>query len=215
MRDRSQPRRHLCQPPRRQHEGIAAGQDHLPDFGMRGDVGKRGFQIGGAEHLILARPHHLAAEAEAAIDRANMRELQEHAVGVAMHDARNRTVPFVADGIGALIALRVEFGGGGHELLRDRVVGIARVDEIGNRRRDGDGIARRDGRERIDCARARSDPPPPILAAFSMSVSCRAWVLSISPEPQDIVLVCGSHHTKLFCKIRWGVGAGPWRMDGR
>ena len=43
------------------------------------------------------RPDHFAAEAEPAIDRAGIDELEQHPVGVAVHDALDRAVRLVAD----------------------------------------------------------------------------------------------------------------------
>ena len=97
------------QPPRRQHQGIAAGQDHLPDFLVRADVVERG-RIGLVrQRAVLARSDHLAAEAEAAIDRADMNELEQHAIGIAMHDAGDRRMRVIADRIGVLARLRRQF----------------------------------------------------------------------------------------------------------
>ena len=51
----------------------------------------------------------------------------------------------VADRVGALLRADVEFGRAGHELAGDGIVGIVRIDERGNSRRDRDRIAGRDG----------------------------------------------------------------------
>ena len=106
---------------------------------MRGDVFDRGVELlrgqrfgGGADHL--------AAEAEAAIDRADVGELEQHAVGIAMHDALDRAMGVVADRVGAFLRLHIEFGRIGHELARDRIVRVGVVDQVRNRRRNGDGI---------------------------------------------------------------------------
>ena len=58
--------------------------------GLSGDVGERRIERRAGERLHAARADHLAAEAEAAIDRADVDELQQHAVGIAVHDARHR-----------------------------------------------------------------------------------------------------------------------------
>ncbi len=75
--------------PRHQHQRIAAGQDHFPDLSVIADIGECRIEFGSRQRLA-ARSHLFAAEAEAAIDRANMQGLQEHAVGIAMHDALDR-----------------------------------------------------------------------------------------------------------------------------
>ena len=89
------------------------------------------------------RPDHFAAEAEPAIHRAGIDELEQHPVRIAVHDAFDRAVRLVADRIMAFLRLHVQFARIGHELPRDRIVRIGRIDQVGERRRDGDGVARR------------------------------------------------------------------------
>ena len=55
-----------------------------------------------------------------------MHRLEQHAVGIAVHDALDRAVGIVADRIGALLRLRVELGRVRHELARDRIVPVGR-----------------------------------------------------------------------------------------
>src|SRR6266540_1121630 len=62
------------------------------------------------------RPDHLAAEAEPAIHRTDMDELEQHAIGIAVHDAFDRAVRVVADRVGRLLRLLVELGRIGDEL---------------------------------------------------------------------------------------------------
>ena len=112
---------------------------------VRADVGERRGELGVGQGRGLARPHHLAAEAEAAVDRAHGDELQEHAVGVAVHDARHRALEPVADGVGAFGRVPVELARIGNELARDWVVGVGRIDQGGHRRRDRHRVARLDG----------------------------------------------------------------------
>ena len=133
--DRGQRLHHLAQPPRRQHQRIAAGEDDLPDFCMLADIIERRRKRRAIERAGLARPDHFAAEAEAAIDRANLCELEQHAVRIAMHDARHRRMGIIADWIGKLLRARIEFSFAGDELPRDRVVRIVTIDQIGKRAR--------------------------------------------------------------------------------
>ena len=58
-----------------------------------------------------------------------------------MHDAGRRAFQAIADRVRALCGVRYEFARIGHELPRDRIVGIASVDEVRNVRRDGDRVA--------------------------------------------------------------------------
>src|SRR5258707_236032 len=81
-------------------------------------------ELGGRERRPAAWPDLLAPEAEPAIDRADVHELQQHAVGIAVHDAGDRAVCVVADRIGALRRRGHELSRIGHELACDRVARI-------------------------------------------------------------------------------------------
>src|SRR5437660_5642515 len=96
---------HLADTARRQHQRIAAGQDYFPDFRMRLDVSKRVLELLPRQHL-LARSDHLAPEAEAAIDRADTDDLEQHTIRITMHDSFDRRMSVVADRIGALVRCR-------------------------------------------------------------------------------------------------------------
>ena len=137
MVDGVERRDQLGQPPRRQHQRIAAGQDHFPDLRPRLDVGDGGVELVGRQRLA-ARPDLLAAEAEAAIDRADMQRLQQHAVGIAMHDALDRRARLVADRVGQLLGRDLGLGDARHELARDRIGRIGAVDQPQHLGRDGD-----------------------------------------------------------------------------
>ena len=141
VRDGAEPSRHLADAARRQHEGIAAGEDHLPDARIAGDVGERGVERLAAERLRAAGADRLAAEAEAAVDRADVGELQQHAVGVAVHDAGGAGEAFVADRVGEFFGAMLQLAGVGHELAGDRIVRVGAIDQRGHGRRDGDGVA--------------------------------------------------------------------------
>ena len=96
-------------------------------------------------------PNHLATEAKAAIDRADMDGLEQHAIGIAVHDAFDRAVGTVTDRIGSLLGTDIELGRVGNELARDRIVWVGRIDQAGDLVRQRQRIARRD---RFDCGAA-------------------------------------------------------------
>ena len=73
-----------------------------------------------------------------------MNQLEQHPIGVAMHDAGDRRMRVIADRIGILARLRHQFLGARNELPRDRIVGIIGVDQRGDVRRHRHRIARRD-----------------------------------------------------------------------
>ncbi len=126
-----------------------------------------------ARPLALAAPHRLAAKAEAAIDRADRQQLQQHAVGVAMHEARHGAVRVVADGIGEFHLSRHQFARVGQELPRDGVGASAGSISAAISRRHRDAVARRDRAQRVGGApagrRARGRP-----RSIAFSRSCRS-----------------------------------------
>ena len=65
-----------------------------------------------------------------------MRELEQHAVGIAVHDAFDRAVRMVADRVGVLFRLRSSSAAIGHELPRDRIVRVGGIDQSGDGRCD-------------------------------------------------------------------------------
>ena len=87
MRNAREPLAHGTDAPGREHQRIAAGDNHLEDAGMRRDVIENHPEFGIIKRAVAVRTHHLAAEAEAAIDRAGMERLDQHAIRVAMHEA--------------------------------------------------------------------------------------------------------------------------------
>ena len=121
-------------------ERIAAGEDHLPDVRTFGDIGQGAIERFGRQHAF-ALPDRLAAEAEAAIDRTSREKLQKHPVGVAVDEPLDRAVRFVADRVGELAGRVRELARIRHELPRDRVVGIGRIDQPRERWRQGERIA--------------------------------------------------------------------------
>jgi hypothetical protein len=111
---------------------------------MGRDVRERCVQRAGAQHLTLAAPDCLPPEAEAAIDRADARQLQEHAIAIAMNDAFDRRVAVVADRIRDFGRCRVELRFTRHELTSDCVVRLALCDQAADMRRDRESVAGRD-----------------------------------------------------------------------
>ncbi len=114
---------------------------------MRADVIQRARERCGIECAALA--HAFAAEAKAAIDRADGYELQKHAVRVTMHDAGNGTMRLIADGVGELGGRHLQLAGVGQELPCDRIIGIGAVDERRNLRREGYCVAVGDRAQRL------------------------------------------------------------------
>ena len=80
----------FADPPRRQRERIAAGEDHLPDFRMGRDIGEGGVERARRKMRRTMRPDDRAAKAETAIDGTCVKQLQQRAIRIAMNDALDR-----------------------------------------------------------------------------------------------------------------------------
>jgi hypothetical protein len=108
---------------------------------MAADIGDRLVQSLGGERTEALWSHHLAAEAEAAIDRADMHGLEQDPVRIAVDDALHRRMGKIADRVRPLLRQRIKLGEIRHELPRDRVLRVRGVDESGDGGRDRDRIA--------------------------------------------------------------------------
>ena len=73
-----------------------------------------------------------------------MDELEQHAIGIAVHDAGHRRMRIVTDRVGVLAGRCHQFLRARNELSRDGIGGIVRLDQRGDLRRHGDGITRGD-----------------------------------------------------------------------
>src|SRR5580658_1267291 len=102
-------------------------------------VNRRG-ELGCAERP-RARTYAFAAETEAAIDRANRDQLDQHPIGITMHQPLDGALGVVADRIVALGGIANQLARVRHELTRDRVARVFGPDEGGERRRKSDRIA--------------------------------------------------------------------------
>ena len=90
MRDSAQPPAELVDPPVGQEERIAAGHDHVADFGVLFQVPEGRLELRHGDLLGIA--HLAAARAEAAVRSAHGRYEEQRAVGIAMRDVGNRRV---------------------------------------------------------------------------------------------------------------------------
>ncbi len=140
----------------RKRQRVAAGQDDLPDRRARPHIVERRGEVGRAQQA-RARTDTFAAKAEPAIDRANRDQFDQYPVGIAMHQSVDRAHCIVADWIVALGGMALKLPPVGNELARDRVVGVAGLNERGERRAEADRIALRDRLELREPLR-RSEP---------------------------------------------------------
>jgi hypothetical protein len=107
---------------------------------------RNNYSVYAAYSANLSRSFFISASALIAVrdyyvgDRTDVNELEQHPVGIAVHDARDRAVRIVADRVGAFLQPSFKLGRIGHELPRHRIVRVGAVDQIRHRRRDGDRI---------------------------------------------------------------------------
>ncbi len=109
---------------------VAAGEDDLPDLRPAVDVSQRAGDVLGRQHPALRGADRLAPEAEAAIDRAGGDEFQKHPVGITVDEPFAGRVGVVADRVGEVARIGVEFAQVGHELAGDRVGGVSGIDQV-------------------------------------------------------------------------------------
>jgi hypothetical protein len=108
-----------------------------------GDVADRRLERVASQRLCALGADDLAAKAEAAVDRADVGQLHQHAIAIAMHDVGHGREFGLAERIVPLPRLAHELARIGHELTRDRVARFAAFDEAGKLRGNGEGIAPR------------------------------------------------------------------------
>ena len=154
VRDLGETPRDFGNAARGKHQRIAPRDDDLVDSRIGADVVERRGQPLARKRLFAPWADHLAAEAEAAVHGTGVRRFQQHAIRVAVDDARHGRMHIVTDGIGALLRTRFELAGIGHELAGDRIIRIGAVDQGREGGRNRDGIARPDLCGRIEPVRA-------------------------------------------------------------
>ena len=94
--------------------------------------------------IALCLTAHLsafAAETETAINRTHVGEFQQHAVWIPVHDAGKRAPCIIADGIVQFVGCRHQFLCAWHELSRDWVDRVERINQLCHGGCNGDSIA--------------------------------------------------------------------------
>ena len=181
MRDRCQPLHDLSQPARRQHQRIAAGEDHLPDLRMVGDIGDGRVHRLGDQRAQPLRPDHFAAEAEAAIDRADMHGLQQHPIRIAMHDAFDRDCArWSPIGSSRSSGGAISSAASGTNWRAIGSFGSSGSIRAGHRGRDGDGIAVGDRRQLARGLALASSPASTRSSGFTHVLLSRPVPLMIA-----------------------------------
>ena len=93
---------------------------------------------------LPSRPHHLPPETKAAIHRASVHKLEQHPVGIAMHDPFDRAERMITDRIVPSSGSDCSSTCIWDELPCNRIVWVIWIDQLGDGRRYGDRVARRD-----------------------------------------------------------------------
>jgi hypothetical protein len=88
-----------------QHERIAAGEDDIADFRVRGNIVKCGIPVRLCTGERLTQPP--LAHAEAAIDSTLVRDEPDHPVGVAVDQTRHRGEALFVKWVGKLVVLKL------------------------------------------------------------------------------------------------------------
>src|SRR5262245_57196782 len=129
---------------------------------MRPDIIQRALQRFSRESDSFARPDHFAAETKSAINRADMSELEQHAVGIAMDDSIHGAPGIVTDRVGAFTVLVLQFSQIRNKLSRNWIMRVIGMDQLREGLRQRDGIVGGNGvhaglsfgRNEASCAKA-------------------------------------------------------------
>ena len=113
-----------------EHQRVAAADQHVAHLGRALDV------LDGVVDLVLGDEVLGAADqaapgAVAAVHRAHLGDHEQHAVGVAVRDARRRRVEVLGDGVLQVLGAHDELGRRGHALHAHRAVRVVGVHERG------------------------------------------------------------------------------------
>ena len=127
MIDGFEPGHDVREPSRRQGQRIAAGEDHFPDSGLVRDIAHRGGKRLRCKMHRTVWPDDRAAKAEPAIDRTDVQQFQERAIGVAVDNAFDRAECEIAGRIGHFVWPLGELGQIRNELAGNRIGGIGAV----------------------------------------------------------------------------------------
>ena len=112
-----------------QQQRIAAGEEHVADFGMLLQITERGF-VFHVQMLLAYTAHHAAAGAVAAVAGAAISDQEEHAIRITMHEAWHRHVAVFTTRISHLGWIIERLFDPWNDLATDRAIGIDGVDEI-------------------------------------------------------------------------------------
>ena len=98
-----------------EHQRVAAADEHVADLGGALDVLDGVVDLGLGDDVLVAA-HQATARAVAAVHAAHLGDHEEHAVRVAVRDARRRRVEVLGDGVLDVFRVDDELGRRRHGL---------------------------------------------------------------------------------------------------
>ncbi len=110
-------------------QGIAAGKEHVPDFGVGFEIAESGLPFG-VEFLLAHPAHDPAAGAVAAIGGAAVGDEEKDAVGITVDEAGDGHVAVFAARVGHFFRIVPGLLNPGHDLTADRAIRVGGVDQV-------------------------------------------------------------------------------------
>ena len=136
VRNRAQPAQKIFQLVVAQQQRVAAAQQHVADFRMRGDVGDLLVEFG-MKIVAAGVADEPRARAVTAIRGAAVGDQKQHAVGIAMHEAGHGRMRILAARVAHLPRRGVGFLDVRNDLQADRAMFVRRINQVEKIRRDG------------------------------------------------------------------------------
>ena len=228
MLDGAEPPQQIVEPLVGQRQRVAARDQHVADLGMVGDVSERLLPLRPAEGVVAAGlAHHARAGAVAAIGRAEAGGEEQHAVGIAVHQAGHHAMAVLAERIVGLAGRLQIFGA-------DRDMGAAQRLERVFARHQARVIGRDAERQRAlmadhrvalvvrqhedalelgERADARARLPAPVVPLGELDLGIEALAEGARQRPDGEALEARSERDQM--RPRAGVPAGVRALMGR
>lgn len=119
-----------------ENQGVAAGEEDIPDLGVLFKITERLLEIG-VQFLFAHAADDAASGAIPAVARATVRHEKQDAIRIAMDQPRHRHVRIFAARIHHVVGRSPGFLDPGDDLAADRVLRIITRDQVEKVRRDG------------------------------------------------------------------------------
>src|SRR5262245_7063019 len=138
MRNRAQPRQDVLETILVERERVAAGDQAVPD-GRRGrDVLDGAVDVGLAQRSLAGGAYEPGPRAIPAIDRAEIRDEQQHTVRITVNEPRNGAMAVLAEWVVLLAGGAIELGERRDRRATQALQWVRRIDEAHVVRRHAD-----------------------------------------------------------------------------